>query len=187
MRSPLWFVVAAVIGIGGFVIAGFNLFSRLGEFEGRMQQVVMPGSATLNLSEVGVYTIFHERRSVVDGKTYSSNDTAGLRLSVFAADGTELNLTRNSGSTYTFADREGHSFYTFQIATPGQYRIVGTLPDGRTDPKIVLALGAGVLGGMFKMIGFSIALAIGGVAVAALIVIATVIGRGKARRAAAVN
>ena len=187
MRSPLWFVVAAVIGIGGFVAAGFNLFSGLGEFEGRMQQVVMPGSATLNLSEVGIYTIFHERRSVVDGKTYSSNDTAGLRLSVFAADGTELDLTTSTGSTYTFGGREGHSFYTFDVKTPGQYRITGTLPNGRTEPKIVLALAPGVLGGMFKMIGLSIALALGGVAVAALIIILTVIGRGKARRAAAVN
>lgn len=187
MRSPLWFVVAAVIGIGGFVVAGFNLFSGLGEFEGRMKQVVMPGSVTLDLSEAGVYTIFHERRSVVDGRSYSSDGMAGLRLSVFGADGTELNLKPFSGSTYTFGGREGRSLYTFEVKAPGQYRIAGTLPDGRTEPKIVLALGPGVLGGMFKMIGLSIALAIGGVAVAALIVILTVIGRGKARRAAAVN
>lgn len=51
----------------------------------------------------------------------------------------------------------------------------------------MLALAPGVLGGMFKMISFSIALVMGGIAVAALIVILTVIGRGKARRAAAVN
>jgi hypothetical protein len=187
MRSPLWFVVAAVIGIGGFVAAGFNLFSGLGEFEGHMQQVVMPGSATLDLNEAGVYTIFHERRSVVDGKSYSSDGMAGLRLSVFAANGTEVNLTPSSGSTYTFNGREGHSVYAFQVATPGQYRVTGTLPNGRTEPKIVLALGVGVLGGMFKMIGLSIGLALGGIAIAVLIVILTVIGRGKARRAAAVN
>lgn len=187
MRSPLWFVVAAVIGIGGFVTAGFQLFSGLGDFEGRMKQVVMPGSVTLDLGEAGTYTVFHERRSVVDGKSYSSDSTAGLRLSVFAPDGTELNLTPSSGSTYTFNGREGRSLSTFQVVTPGQYRVTGTLPNGRTEPKIVLALGVGVLGGMFKMIGLSIAFAIGGVAIAALIVILTVIGRSKARRASAVN
>ena len=187
MRSPIWFVVAAVIGVGGFVIAGFNLFSGLGAFEGRMMQVVMPGSVTLNLSEAGTYTVFHERRSVVDGKSYSSDSTAGLRLSVFAPDGTDLDLTPSSGSTYTFNGREGRSLATFRVATPGLYRVTGTLPNGRTEPKVVLALGAGVLGGMFRMIGLSIAFAIGGVAVAALIVILTVIGRGKARRAGTVN
>lgn len=187
MRSPLWFVLAAVIGVGGFVAAGFNLFSGFGEFEARMQQVVMPGSVTLDLRTPGIYTVFHERRSVVDGKAYSSSSTGGLRLSVFAPDGTELNLTTNTGSTYTFGGREGHSFSTFEVKTPGPYRITGTLPNGRTEPKIVLAVAQGVLGGMFKMIGFSIAMALGGLAVAALIVIATVIGRGKARRAAAVN
>jgi hypothetical protein len=187
MRSPLWFVVAAVIGIGGFVAAGFQLFSGLGAFEERMQQVVMPGSVTLDLRTPGIYTIFHERRSVVDGKSYSSSSTSGLRLSVFAADGTELDLKTNTGSTYTFGGREGHSFSTFEVKTPGPHRITGTLPNGRTEPKIVLALAPGVLGGMFKMISFSIALVMGGIAVAALIVILTVIGRGKARRAAAVN
>ncbi|MGE0425891.1 MAG: hypothetical protein AB7O88_26765 [Reyranellaceae bacterium] len=187
MRSPLWFVLAAVIGIGGFVVAGFNLFSGLGAFEGRMKQVVMPGSATLDLSEAGVYTIFHERNSVVDGRAYSSNGMAGLRLSVFADDGSELNLTPSGGSTYSFNGREGRSVFAFQVAKPGKYRITGTLPDGRTEPKIVLALGVGVLGGMFKMIGLSIAFAFGGIAVAALIVILTVIGRGKARRAGPVS
>jgi len=183
MRSPLWFVVAAVIGVGGLVAGFVHMFAGAGMLQGLMRQVVMPGSVTVDLPELGIYTIRYQTRSGVDGRNTSSS---GLRLSVFAPDGTELNLKADPVSTFGFGGLDGISFYTFGVATPGQYRITGTLPNGRTEPKIVLLVtGAPIR--LYKNLFQSMAMIGGGLAVGGLIAVLTIIGRGKARRAAAVN
>ena len=174
MRSPLWFVVAGLIAVAGFVAAGFLVFSGISAVEGRLTQVVMPGSATLNLSQPGTYTIYHETRSVVDGQLYASNSLGGLRVSMHAPGGGAVELTPSSGgSTYRFGSREGRSVFSFTVTTPGEYRILSTLPDGRTEPKVVLAVESGLLGGMFQMIGGALGLAFGGLAIAGVIVFIT--------------
>lgn len=184
MRSPLWFVVAGLIAVAGFVAAGFLVFSGVSAVEGRLMQVVMPGSATLNLGQPGTYTIYHETRSVVDGQLYASTSVSGLRVSMRAPGGGAVELTPSSGgSTYRFGSREGRSVFSFTVATPGEYRITGALPDGRTEPKIVLAVESGLMGGMFQMIGRALGLAFGGLAIAGIIVIITLWQRHKAKRA----
>jgi hypothetical protein len=184
MRSPLWFVLAAIIGIGGFVAGGFHLFSGLSGVEDRLMQVVMPGSATLKLGQPGTYTIYHERQSVVDGRVYAGTSVGGLRVAMRGPDGKEVPLAQSSGGmTYKFGSREGRSIFSFTATTPGEYRITGVLPEGRTEPKVVLAVESGLLGGMFQMIGGAIGLVFGGLAIAGLIVVLTLWQRQKAKRA----
>jgi hypothetical protein len=183
MRSPLWFVVAGLIAVAGFVAGGFQIFSGISAVEGRLMQVVMPGSATLKLGQPGTYTIYHESRSVVDGQIYASSSVGGLRVSVRAPDGGEVALVPSSGgATYKFGSREGRSMLAFTAATAGEYRITGTLPDGRTEPKVVLAVESGLMGGMFQMIGGALGLVFGGLALAGIIVIVTLWQRSKAKR-----
>jgi len=181
MRSPLWFVLAAIIGIGGFVAAGFQIFSGVSAVEDRLMQVVMPGSATLKLTQPGTYTIYHERNSVVDGQLYAGTSVGGLRLSMRGPDG-EVQLMARTGSTYKFGSREGRSIFGFTVNAPGEYRLSGTLPDGRGEPKVVLAVETGLLGGMFRMIGGALGLAFGGLAIAGVIVVVTLWQRQKAKR-----
>jgi hypothetical protein len=184
MRSPLWFVVAGLIAVAGFVAAGFLVFSGISAVEGRLMQVVMPGSATLTLSQPGTYTIYHETRSVVDGQLYASNSVGGLRVSLRAPDGSAVPLAPSSGgATYKFGSREGRSVFSFTVATPGEYRITGALPDGRTEPKVVLAVESGLMGGMFQMIGGALGLVFGGLAIAGVIVVITLWQRQKPKRA----
>ncbi|MBX3502240.1 MAG: hypothetical protein KF889_22600 [Alphaproteobacteria bacterium] len=184
MRSPLWFVLAAIIGVGGFVAGGFHLFSGIGGMEDRLMQVVVPGSATLNLSQPGTYTIYHESQSVVDGRVYAGTNVGGLRVAMRGPDGSEVKLVPNSGGmTYKFGSRKGHSIFTFAVSAPGEYRITGTLPDGRSEPKVVLAIESGLMGGMARMIGGAIGLVFGGLAIAGIIVVLTLWQRQKARRA----
>jgi hypothetical protein len=63
MKSPLWFVVAGLIAIGGFVAAGLYLWPRLGSVDAGMIRVVVPGNATLDLARPGTYTIFTRNRA----------------------------------------------------------------------------------------------------------------------------
>lgn len=181
MRSPLWFVLAGVIAVAGFVAAGVHLVSGLGGVEGRLMQVVMPGSAVLNLKEPGRYTIYLETRSVVDGRVYASSGTGGLRVTVQAPGGREVELSTSGGATYRFGSREGRSLFSFQATTPGDYRIAGTLPDGRTEPKIVLAVESGLIGGMARMIGGALGMAFGGLAIAGIVVVVVLWRRHKVR------
>jgi hypothetical protein len=184
MRSPLWFVLAGVIAVAGFVAAGFQIVSGIGAVEGRLMQVVMPGSSVLSLSQPGTYTIYHERHSIVDGRVYTSTDVGGLRVSMRGPGGGEVQLAPSSGgSTYKFGSREGRSIFSFSATTPGEYRITGALPDGRTEPKVVLAVESGLMGGMFQMIGGALGLAFGGLAIAGVLVFITLWQRSKAKRA----
>jgi hypothetical protein len=183
MRSPLWFVLAGVVAIAGFVAAGFHVFSGISGIENRLTQVVMPGSTVLNLKEPGTYTIYYERQSVVDGRVHTGAGMAGLRLSMRGPGGDVQLVPNSGGATYTFGRREGRSIYSFAATTPGEYRITGTLPDGRGEPKVVLGVESGLMGGMARMVGGAIGMAFGGLAIAGILVIVTVLQRQKAKRA----
>lgn len=182
MRSPLWFVLAGVIAVAGFVAAGFHIVSGLGAIEGRLTQVVVPGSAVLNLKEPGTYTIYYEHQSVVDGRVHTGSGMAGLRLSMRGPGGDVQLVPNSGGATYTFGSRQGRSIYSFTATTPGEYRITGVLPDGRGEPKVVLAVESGLIGGMARMIGGGIGMAFGGLAIAGILVIVTLWQRQKAKR-----
>jgi len=183
MRSPLWFVLAGVIAVAGFVAGGFHVASGLGGIESRLMQVVMPGGVALNLKEPGTYTIYYEHKSVVDGRVHVGAGMGGLRLSMRGPGGDVQLVPNSAGATYTFGSREGRSIYSFTATAPGEYRITGTLPDGRAEPTVVLAIETGLIGGMARMIGGAIGMAFGGLAIAGILVFVTLWQRQKAKRA----
>jgi len=108
MRSPLWFVVAGLVAIAGFVAAGLYLVPRLGSVDAGMIRVVVPGNTTLDLGKAGTYTIFHEKQSVVDGRFYASDSVSGLRVDVIAeATGTPVRLEPATSTSYSMGSRQG--------------------------------------------------------------------------------
>ncbi|MFI4998540.1 MAG: hypothetical protein ACHQK9_01570 [Reyranellales bacterium] len=176
MKSPLWFVLAGAIALGGLAGAVFYILPRLGGMEARLTRVVMPGSAALTLGDAGKYTIYYERKSVVDGRYYASEtaDGLGLRL-VTEATGAVVPLSESAGnSSYTIGNREGSSIFTFVVPQPGAYRITGELAGGRAEPKVVLAVEHGMLGAMFQTIFGAIAIAFVSLGVAGAIVGVTI-------------
>lgn len=185
MRSPLWFVVAAVVGLAGFVGGFLYLWPRLAEIDQRMVRVVMPGTATLQLSEAGEHTIYHEQKTVVDGRYYASSSADGLQLVLLGPKGAAVPLAEpRMASSYTTGGRSGNSIFTFVAPEPGAYRLTGTLAGGRDEPKIVLAVEHGALGTLFSMVFGTLAIVFGSLGVAGAIVIATVVSRGRAKAAA---
>lgn len=185
MRSPLWFVVAGAIALGGIVGAVFFAKLRLGSSEARLTRVVMPGFAVLTLGEAGRYTIYHERKSVVDGRYYASERADGLKLQlVNEATGAVVPLSEAGGnSSYAIGNREGTSIFSFTVSQPGGYRISGELAGGRAEPKVVLAVEHGMLGAMFQTIFGAIAIVLGSLALAGAIVGVTIWQRMKAPKA----
>lgn len=185
MRSPLWFVVAAVVGVAGLVAAYFYVMPRIATFSGGLQQVVMPGPVTLNLDRAGPYTIYAETNSMIDGRLYDRPPPGGARLTLtYEATGEEVPLVAPHGSVeYAIGARKGHAILGFTIERAGQYRLVSSTS---ADAKFVLALAHGTamgsVGQLFGTVVIALTLGLGGLGIAGIIVAITVIQRDKARR-----
>jgi len=182
MRSPLWFVVASLIAVAGFVAAGLYLWPRLGSVDAGMIRVVVPGNATLDLGKAGTYTIFHEKQSVADGRFYASDSVSGLRVDVIAeATGAPVRLEPATSTSYSMGTRQGTSIFAFTVDQPGRYRLTTSLAGGQA----VLAIGQGTFGAIFALVGGTIATAFAGLALAGIIVALTLWQRMRAPKPAA--
>ena len=187
MRSPVWFVVAGLIALAGFVGAALYLMPRLGAAEAGLMRVVVPGTALLVFDKPGPYMIYHEKKSTVDGRYYASENVDGLGLALTAeATGAPVKLDEPKTSmSYTFGNRSGSSIYAFTLEQPGRYRLASNLAGGRGDAKAVLAIGQGTFGAMVRTIFGAIAIVFAGLGVAGAIVFVVVWQRSKAARPAA--
>lgn len=115
MRTPLWFVVAGLIALTGFAGALFYLMPRLVAADAGMIRTVVPGNAVLTLAKAGPYTIYHEKRSTVDGRYYASDTVSGLRLRL---------SDEATGAPVTLTEPAMHSDYT-----------IGNKPARRSTPS----------------------------------------------------
>jgi hypothetical protein len=183
MRSPLWFVVAGVIALAGFAAAALYLMPRLATIDQGMIRVVVPGSAVLTLDRPGRYVIFHELRSVVDGRAYVSRSVDGLRVALVAeAGGAPVALVApNVSSEYEMGSRVGRSFLAFDVDQPGRFRLSANWANGAAEPKLVLAVSQGIIGGIFGLVLVTLGIASTGSGLAVLLVLLVVRQRLKAR------
>jgi hypothetical protein len=183
MRNPLWFGVAGVIALAGFAAAALYVMPRIATIDQGTIRVVVPGNAVFTLDRPGRYTIFHELRSVVDGRAYDSRSVDGLRATlVTEAGGAPVALvTPNVSSEYEMGSRIGRSFLAFDIDQPGRYRLSASWLNGAAEPKLVLAVNQGLMGGMFKLVFGAIGIASMGLGLAVLLVLFVVQQRLKAR------
>jgi hypothetical protein len=184
MKSPIWFVVAGLIAIAGFVAAGLYLWPRLCSVDAGMIRVVVPGNATLDLGKAGTYTIFHERQSVVDGQFYASDSVAGLRVGLVAeATNAPVRIEPATSTSYSMGSRQGASIFAFTVDRPGRYRLTTNL----TGSQAVLAIGQGMFGAIFALVGGTIAIAFTGLALASIIVALVIWQRSKAPKTPITN
>ena len=183
MRSPLWFVLAGVIAIASLVGAALHGWSRKDTVDAGMIRVVVPGSTVITLDKPGDYTIYHEQQSYVDGELYASDSIAGLRVALVGEGGAAVKLrVPVSSSSYSIGSRKGSSIFIFTISQPGRYRLTTTLAGDRSEPKAVLAIDQGMMGRLFALIGATLAIVFGGIAVAGIIVIVTLLQRSRAAK-----
>lgn len=182
MRSPLWFVVAGLIALAGFAGALFYLMPRLAVADAQMTRVVVPGNAVLALDKPGPYTIYHEKKSTVDGQHYVSDAVSGLRVALASeATGAAVKLAEpTTDASYTIGNRSGTSILAFTVDQPGRYRLTASLASGRSEPKAVLAIAQGLFGAMLGVIFGTIAIAFAGLGVAGALVAVVLWRRSKA-------
>ena len=143
---------------------------------------MVPGNAALTLDKAGRYTIYHEKKSTVDGRYYASETVNGLRLRLAdEATGAPVKLTEpTAAASYAIGNKSGASIYAFTIERPGRYRLAADLAGGRSEPKAVLAIEQGMLGEMFSLIFGTMAIAFAGLGIAGAIVLVVLWRRSKA-------
>ncbi len=148
----------------------------------RMIRSVVPGDAELVLEEPGTYTIFHEYRSVVDGRAYSVSGVSGLLIDVRALPGgDELMLEGAPGLAYESGDEAGRSLFKFEIAKPGRFHLVTSYDDGRTEPRTVVTIAHDFVADRTMTRRIAETFAFGSIALAAVITL-TVLRRRRVAR-----
>jgi hypothetical protein len=183
VQPSIWYYgLAVLIIVLGFVAFASFIYSGISDAESGLIQMVAPGGADLNLSEPGEYIIFYENNSYMNGKFYSTSDQIpGLKILV-REKATGLDLATNPAKnsfTYSLGSRSGRSIMAFTVPRAGIYQ-VNAFYSGRTGPEVVLAIGKGMVEGLFSSIMISIAVLFGSIAVAAVISFVTYRRRKKA-------
>ena len=128
----------------------------------------MPGEHEIVLEEGGGYTIFHEYRSEVNGKVYSSLvGIQGMSVIVRPKAGSgQVEISRPSTSTeYQIGSRVGMSVLKLNVQEPGTYIITGEYDRGQ-GPDVVLAIGKL---NIFSAVGGALGAFFGGIAVGGII------------------
>jgi len=183
--SRLYYGLAGVVFVGGFVLFGVFLWRNLRGLEEGLQQVVAPGKADLNLAAPGTYTIFHEHESVVGNRVYSTRESiSGLECSLVRKDTGELvTLSRSTvRSNYSVGGRSGTSFLDFRIAQPGIYELSAHYPEGKEGPEVVLAVGRGFSLKIVTTVFGGLGIVFGSMAIAVAIALITLLRRSKAKK-----
>lgn len=170
------YVVAAIIMVGGIIGFIAFLFTRLSAM-GDQPTYLIPGTHTLECSETGMYTIFHEYQSIVDGQYYSSpqGSLGGLRCIITSDKDDTLRVTPvMANSTYSIGSRQGYAISKFKVEVPGSYTFEAILPEGGTE-QAVLTISHGFMSEMFTTILGAMGILFGSIVLGVIIIIVTIV------------
>jgi hypothetical protein len=106
MTSRVWYVVAALLFVGGGAGAAWTLWSGIASVGDLIVRIEVPGSGELTLDTPGTYTIYHEQEDVTDGHISVVQSLDGMTVTVTdESTATKLFVnTPNMSSSYTVGD-----------------------------------------------------------------------------------
>lgn len=161
--SAWYYGLGALVFVAGCLLTAVILFQGAKELPGlikkaydldRLAQVVVPGSTELTLTRTGVYGVYYEYRSSVDGVQYMGGQTPPtLTCSIISnASGKEIpvvpdfvDTNRYSGGGGSYKERrEGVLVMSTTIAKPGNYTFSCQYPGGKEQPEIVVSVGQNI-------------------------------------------
>ena len=183
IQPGIWYYgLGVLIIIIGFAAFAACIYSGISEAESGLLKMPAPGKTDLSLFEPGEYIVFYENNSYLNGKFYSTGEQiSGLELRVREkATGLDLaTYPARSDFTYSLGGGSGRSIMAFSIERAGIYEVNASY-SGRDEPQVVLAIGKGMVEGLFSSILISLAALFGSIAIAGVITIVTYRKRKKA-------
>jgi hypothetical protein len=140
--TRLWIVPVAGVG---FALFAYFLWTGIQQTTHSLTQIVVPGEKDVAFAAPGLYTIFLEEQSVVDGRVYSASDgIGGLKCMAVSPNKENLLLRKPSTNiTYDLSARSGRSVLQFDVTNSGTYT-VGCNYASASEPQIVIAVGTGL-------------------------------------------
>ena len=153
--------ILLTIGVGGCIAP---LWTGLGHLGDNLTQVVVPGTADVDLKARGLYTVYLEQNSVVRGKIYSPQIINGLTCELHSrATGAAVPLYQPRLRTnYSLGKRSGRSVLTFTLDHPGTYTFGCKYGDDAQSPDVVMAIGNGISERIIRTVGLSFLFLFGG-------------------------
>jgi hypothetical protein len=188
IKPSRWYYLFSlvIIGVGVACFAVFMVFS-IGGATKSLQRVVMPGDWNITLQQPGKHTIFYEYRSVVNGRSYVTDQKLqGLRGVVVSREtGKELTLAPPPANISYESGVAGYAVMEFNVDRPGVYRFAAWYPQG-SGQQVVLAVGQGVGGTLTASILGGVAIMLAGFVFGGGMAVMTFIKRRRAKRAGGV-
>jgi uncharacterized membrane protein len=158
-----WYALAGAIFVGGLAIAALLVWRFVAAFE-PPARFLAPGAFELQIARPGSYLVWHEHRTVYDGRTFDLAPAMpeGTRYGVQAPDGQLLTVQPYSGVSSEGNEGRSVSVARFDAAIAGVYRVA---VEGRFEPR-VMAVDPNRLWPIVKLVGMVSVLVIGALGLA---------------------
>ena len=182
MRVGFWFGGAIALTLVA-IVAGVAIVATESESLGdKLVRGVVPGDVALRLAEPGVYTIYHEHRTRIDGRVHDGGSLDGLRLRVVeVATGEAVRVGPPTvNGSYSRGDRAGVAVFSFRAGRPGAYRLIAAHDDGSPQPRHVLSVSLGLMQAVVRLV--TIAIGTGFTALVLLVLVVLAVVRSRRRR-----
>lgn len=174
--SALNYVFAVGLMVAGLFAFIIFLFTRLSDL-GDQPTYIVPGTHKLELTETGTYTIFHEYKSVVGGKYYTSPKEAlnSFNIIITSKDDDTIQVVPTTGkSSYSSGSRMAEGVFTFSIDKSGTYSLEAVASHEDTK-ETVLTISNNFMGKLMGTIFGGMAILFGCGAIGVFIIVLTII------------
>jgi hypothetical protein len=146
LPSRKWYLVAAVLFSIGVIVFGVTLWAAIGEVHQKvndLKRVAVPGQVSVPLEKPGTYTVYYEKRSVMNGQPYTAPDPLPeIALKVTGPDGESVEVSRKKSADMYDLDRyAGTGTWQFEVTKAGPYQLQVPPAESAPDAKLVLAVG----------------------------------------------
>jgi hypothetical protein len=164
LKPTRWYyVLALLIPVLACLGTAFLVYPTVPKLPGALEatgihnltQVIVPGSAEIYFPKTGAYAVYYEYRSIVDGVRYDRDrypPSLDCQLTSKAT-GADAPLEPDyiEGNKYETRERVGVLIHHISINQPGVYDFSCQYADGRTDPRVVLAVGPNIVWEFFNV------------------------------------
>lgn len=140
-----WYIIAVLMILTGVVLIPAAIVIPLLSAP-KPVSFIVPGSHAFNLTTPGEYVLWHNYKTIFEGKTFSSNALPGglqMQLSNITAR-TVVPLVPDQSTTVSSGSDARRSIATFTVANPGQY----LLSVQGAAPEMVFSFGNAMFGNM---------------------------------------
>jgi len=145
-----WYALAGSVFLAGLVLGAILVWRFVAGFEPAVR-FLAPGEAQVSIAEPGDQVIWHEHRTVYQGRGFNVEATMpdGTRYRVRAPDGSAVAVQTQSGMSSESSEERSVSVAHFAASSAGAYRVA---VEGLTQPR-VMAVGPNRTWPIMKLVG----------------------------------